>query len=146
MRVVGFAVARELSMVAASRSPGAADGRPQSDRVTCSSHNFARIALRASGTLHAPTAVEMRAAANVDTLLGMVSPADLRHVRPVKPVLFPASDPEWVMGQSVMHMLLCALLYQVLRGALGADHTVGHDQFIYFRATDPNRKCAPDGR
>jgi hypothetical protein len=68
----------------------------------------------------------------------MVSPADLPHVRPVKPVLFPASDPEWEMGQSVMHGLLCDLLYHVLRGALGDEHTVGKDHFIYFRPTDPS--------
>jgi len=74
----------------------------------------------------------------------MVSPADLPHVRPVKPLLFPASDPEWEMGQSVMHKLLCDLLYHVLRGAVGDEHTVGCDNFVYFRTTDPSRKCAPD--
>ena len=74
----------------------------------------------------------------------MVSPADLPHVRPVKPVLFPASDPEWEMGQSKRHLYLCDLLLLVLRGALGDKHAVGCDQFVYFDASDPRRKCAPD--
>ncbi len=48
------------------------------------------------------------------------------------------------MGQSWMHGRLCELVYQVLRNAVGDEHTVGEDNFIYFHATDPARKCAPD--
>jgi hypothetical protein len=62
----------------------------------------------------------------------------------VNPVLFPASDPEWEMGQSKRHLRLCDLVYKVLCGALGSAHTVGSDQFIYLDASDPRRKCAPD--
>jgi hypothetical protein len=74
----------------------------------------------------------------------MVSAADLPHLRPVKPVHFPASDPEWEMGQSTRHLHLCDLVYKVLRAAVGDDNTVGADQFMYLDASDPRRKCAPD--
>jgi hypothetical protein len=74
----------------------------------------------------------------------MVTAAQLRHLRPVEAVHFPASDPEWEMGESVRHGQLCDLLYYVLTHALGEEHTAGHDQFVYFDAGDPRRKCAPD--
>jgi hypothetical protein len=74
----------------------------------------------------------------------MISATELRHLRPVKALEFPASDPEWEMGQSFTHVRLCELLYHVIRCALSDAHTVGGDQFVYFHATDPTRKCAPD--
>jgi hypothetical protein len=74
----------------------------------------------------------------------MVSPADLRHLRPVKALPFPASDPEWEMSESKRHARMCELLYLVLRHALGDGHSVGSDQFVYFDASNPQRKCAPD--
>ncbi len=74
----------------------------------------------------------------------MVNPADLRHLRPAKAVRFPASDPEWEMGESRRHGRLCELLYHVLRQAVGAAHSVGKDNFVYFDASDPRKKCAPD--
>ncbi len=86
----------------------------------------------------------MREAAFVGTIGSMVSPADLPHVRPVKPVLFPASDPEWEMGESWTHGRLCDVLYQVLTRAVADDGTAGKDNFVYFDATNPQRKCAPD--
>jgi hypothetical protein len=75
----------------------------------------------------------------------MVSPADLPHLRPVKPVHFPASDPEWEMSESRTHGWLCDVLYQVLTRAVGEHGIVGKDQFVYFDATNPQRKSAPDG-
>ncbi len=48
------------------------------------------------------------------------------------------------MGESRRHGRLCELLYQVLRQAVGAAHSVGKDNFVYFDASDPRKKCAPD--
>jgi Uma2 family endonuclease len=73
-----------------------------------------------------------------------VEPGGIRYVRPVRPVDFPASDPEWEMGESKKHQLLCDLLKQILAVASGAGSSVGCDQFIYFDASNPKRKCAPD--
>ena len=72
-------------------------------------------------------------------------PQDIRHVRPVRPIAYPASDPEWEMPESSRHMRLCEVVYQILKAAAGAGCTVGSDQFIYFDASNPRRKCAPDG-
>jgi hypothetical protein len=74
----------------------------------------------------------------------MVSPADLPHLRPVKPVHFPASDPEWEMSEPWTHGRLCDVLYQVLTRAVGDRGIVGKDHFVYFDATNPQRKNAPD--
>jgi hypothetical protein len=75
---------------------------------------------------------------------GMVSLADVRHLRPVKALRFPASDPEWEMGEGKRHGRLCDLVYHVLRHAVGDGHSVGKDNFLYFDASSPRRKCAPD--
>ena len=69
---------------------------------------------------------------------------NVRHVRPVRPIDFPSSDPEWDMGQTGAHHRLCETLYAVLRSALGPDNLVAADQFLYFDASDPRSKCAPD--
>ena len=48
------------------------------------------------------------------------------------------------MSESHRHGRLCELLYQLLRAAAGDGASVGADQFVYFNAADPRRKCAPD--
>ena len=69
----------------------------------------------------------------------------IRYVRPVAPLRFPASDPGWEMSESVRHARMCELLYSILRRALpGEAACVGADQFVYFDATNPRRRCAPD--
>jgi Uma2 family endonuclease len=77
--------------------------------------------------------------------MGAMSSFTIHHVRPVRPLSFPASDPEWEMGESTRHGRLGEILYLVLRAAAGPEATVGKDQFLYFDASDPRRKCAPDG-
>jgi Uma2 family endonuclease len=77
-------------------------------------------------------------------MVGMTSASELRHLRPVKPLSFPASDPEWEMGESTRHSCLCTLLRLILRHELGDGHSVGSDQFVYFDARNARRKCAPD--
>lgn len=73
-----------------------------------------------------------------------VEPDGIRYVRPIRPVDFPASDPDWDMGEGKRHQLFCDLLKQVLAVAAGPGASVGCDQFVYFDASNPQRKCAPD--
>jgi len=69
----------------------------------------------------------------------------LQHVRPVVPLHFPESEPESErMGQSGRHYLMCKALYEILRAAAGDENTVSCDAFVYFDASDPDRKLAPD--
>ncbi len=77
-------------------------------------------------------------------MTSMTSAAKHRHLRPVKPLAFPASDPEWEMGETRRHGRLCDLLFLVLRSACGDGSTVGKDNFVYWDASDPRKKCAPD--
>ena len=82
-----------------------------------------------------------------DTLTEMAKPlalAGIRHVRPVEPVDFPSSDPEWDMPESKRHRRLCFLLYEILTRHLGASSSVGSDQFVYFDRSNPRRCLAPD--
>ena len=82
-----------------------------------------------------------------DTLGEMAKPLalqGLRHVRPVEPVEFPSSDPEWDMPESLRHGQLCQLLYQILSRHLGPSSTVGKDNFVYFDASNRRRCLAPD--
>lgn len=76
--------------------------------------------------------------------IGDVEPNGIRYVRAVRPVSFPASDPDWDMGEGKRHQLFCELLRAIIRSIVGAGSSVGSDQFVYFDASDPKRKCAPD--
>ncbi len=49
------------------------------------------------------------------------------------------------MSESTRHQLLCEVLRKILRQAAGDSATAGSDQFVYFDASNPKRKCAPDG-
>jgi Uma2 family endonuclease len=68
----------------------------------------------------------------------------IRYVRPLRPLAFEPTDPEWDMPEGFRHRRLCELLFLVLREAIGADGSLGSDQFVFFDASDPTRKCAPD--
>jgi Uma2 family endonuclease len=46
--------------------------------------------------------------------------------------------------ESLTHLDLRTLLYQLLKDYLGPEVTVGSDQFVYFDAADPIRALAPD--
>jgi Uma2 family endonuclease len=72
----------------------------------------------------------------------MVTPP-IRYLREVQPVDFPGTDPEWEMGETTQHQLLCEVLRSLLRIASN-DQMVCSDQFLYFDGSDPQRKCAPD--
>jgi Uma2 family endonuclease len=76
------------------------------------------------------------------TLTGM---SGLRHVREVRPLHFPDSEPEdekVVEGRE--HFRQRTLLFEVLRHNFGDRATVGCDQYVYFNARDPRVNCAPD--
>src|SRR6185503_11161274 len=85
------------------------------------------------------------------TMTGMASssppnPADqLRHVRPARPLHFPAFDREEErLGQSPRHLELCFLLYALLRRVCAREHSVRADEFIYWHSRSPKRCLAPD--
>ena len=79
------------------------------------------------------------------TLAGMASlPAGIRHVRPPRPLQFPATDAEGEVGQTKRHWNLCTLLYAILKNAVAGEHTVGADQFVFFDRSDLRRCIAPD--
>jgi hypothetical protein len=71
-------------------------------------------------------------------------PTSLRHVRPVQPLAFPASDPEWKMNESKRHALICDLVYRLFKDIVGDTCAVGCDQFVYFDGEDPKKRLAPD--
>jgi len=75
----------------------------------------------------------------------MTSLDDIQHLRPVQPLHFPSSQPQWDLGQSIRHLDLCTLLREILLAAVTRSDSVGCDQFVYFDASRPKRCLAPDG-
>lgn len=72
--------------------------------------------------------------------------SSFRHVRPVRPLRFPTTEPEDErLPQSRRHHHLCQALYEILRAVVDpSKDTVGADQFVYFNAKRPQRCLAPD--
>ena len=66
---------------------------------------------------------------------------DLRYTRAPVPLHFPE---EAEMPEGKTHLTLRTFLYQLLKYALGASHSVGSEQFVYFNAADPKKCVAPD--
>ncbi|MFZ5892804.1 MAG: Uma2 family endonuclease [Myxococcota bacterium] len=64
-----------------------------------------------------------------------------RYLEPRSPVIFPESAE---MPESQLHLELRTILYQLLTDHLGAEVTVGSDQFVYFDAANPRVCVAPD--
>lgn len=70
---------------------------------------------------------------------------NLRYLRPVQPLRFPANEPEdEKVPESPQHLKLRTFLYMLLEFVLGKEHSVGSEQFIYWNARSPRRQCAPD--
>jgi hypothetical protein len=70
----------------------------------------------------------------------------IRHVRPPHPLEFPDEEDEDVrVPEGKLHVLMKAELFYALKRAFEREHTIGCDQFIYFNAKNPRRRCAPDG-
>ena len=46
--------------------------------------------------------------------------------------------------EGTAHLIVCTFLYGLLKFALGPEHSVGSDQFVYWNASNPRRKLSPD--
>jgi Uma2 family endonuclease len=68
-------------------------------------------------------------------------PARVRHLRPPRPIHFPVEEQ---VPEGIVHMRVRTFLWQLLEFALGPEHHVGSDQFVYWNARDPKRCLAPD--
>jgi Uma2 family endonuclease len=64
----------------------------------------------------------------------------VRHVRAPSPVVFPEAAK---VPESKSHLTLRTFLYQLLHFALGPEHSVGSEQFVYWNAADASRCLAP---
>jgi len=62
-------------------------------------------------------------------------------VRAPVPLHFPT---EAEMPETTLHLVLRTFLFQLLRFAFGQSCCVGSDQFVYWRASDPKTRLAPD--
>jgi hypothetical protein len=72
--------------------------------------------------------------------------ASLRHLRGVRPLAFPVSEPEEErVPEGKLHVLLKLFLFQLLRDCFADRHSIGCDQFLFWNAREPGRRCAPDG-
>src|SRR5271166_975229 len=67
--------------------------------------------------------------------------ADVRHLRAPEPIVYPE---EAEVPEGKRHLVLRTFLFRLLRFALGPEHHVGSDQFVYWNARDPRRCLSPD--
>lgn len=66
-------------------------------------------------------------------------------MRPVQPLFFPEQEPEEErLGQGQKHLSRCFMLFEILRRACGAEHSVVSDMFVYWNATSSKLCRAPD--
>ena len=65
----------------------------------------------------------------------------MTYVRPPVPLHFPT---EAEMPETKLHLVVRTFLYQLLRFLFGESCSVGSDQFVYWRASDPKTCLAPD--
>jgi Uma2 family endonuclease len=66
---------------------------------------------------------------------------DVRHVRAPNRLVFPE---EAQVPEGKTHLEVRTFLYRLLQFALGPEHSVGSEQFVYWNAADPVRCVAPD--
>jgi Uma2 family endonuclease len=67
--------------------------------------------------------------------------ASLAHLRAPVPLRFPESAD---MPEGYDHVILRTFLFQLLGYLLGAEHSVGSEQFVYWLPTNPRRCLSPD--
>jgi Uma2 family endonuclease len=65
----------------------------------------------------------------------------MAHVHMPEPIRFPE---EAEVPEGYAHLVVRTFLFQLLGFALGTEHSVGSDQFVYWVASDPKRKLSPD--
>jgi Uma2 family endonuclease len=66
---------------------------------------------------------------------------EVRYVRPPEPLVFPEEEE---VPEGSAHLIVRTFLYALLKFALGPEHSVGSDQFVYWNATDNKRELSPD--
>jgi Uma2 family endonuclease len=66
---------------------------------------------------------------------------DLQYVRRPEPVEFPVEEE---VPEGFEHLVVRTFLFRLLGFALGREHTVCSDQFVYWDASNPKRCLAPD--
>src|SRR5262249_27391309 len=65
----------------------------------------------------------------------------VRFVRAPNPLRLPGHADK---PQSTEHLAIRTFLYLLLRYVLGASHSVGSEQFVYWNASNPRRCLSPD--
>ena len=65
----------------------------------------------------------------------------LEHLRAPSPIVFPEEEE---VPEGYLHLIVRTFLFQLLGHALGPEHSVGSDQFVYWNAADAKRKLSPD--
>jgi Uma2 family endonuclease len=66
---------------------------------------------------------------------------EMRYVRAPTPIRFPEEEE---VPEGYVHLIVRTFLFQLLSFALGSEHSVGSDQFVYWNASDPKKKLSPD--
>jgi hypothetical protein len=66
---------------------------------------------------------------------------EVTHLRAPQPIVFPEEEE---MPEGYAHVVVRMFLFQLLQFMLGAAHSVGTDQFVYWNAREPRRCLAPD--
>src|SRR5262249_23617103 len=66
---------------------------------------------------------------------------ELQYVRAPAPLVFPVEEE---VPEGYLHLIVRTFLFQLLSFALGPEHSVGSDQFVYWNAAAPRRRLAPD--
>lgn len=66
---------------------------------------------------------------------------EVHYVRAPQPIHFPEEEE---VTEGFPHLVVRTFLFQLLRFALGPGHSVGSDQFVFWIASDPKRRLAPD--
>jgi Uma2 family endonuclease len=62
-------------------------------------------------------------------------------VRAPEPLVFPDAQE---VTEGYAHLVVRTFLFQLLQFALGPEHSVGSDQFVYWNAANAKRKLSPD--
>jgi Uma2 family endonuclease len=66
---------------------------------------------------------------------------ELRYVRAPEPIEFPVEEE---VPEGFAHLVVRTFLFRLLSFALGPQHSVGSDQFVYWDASSAKRRLAPD--
>jgi Uma2 family endonuclease len=69
------------------------------------------------------------------------TPPVVRYLRAPEPIHFPEEEE---MVEGLAHLIVRTFLFQLLGFALGPEHSVGSDQFVYWIASNNKRWLAPD--